>query len=198
VDTNDPSLPVIGAPYLSPADVHAMYSGPGLTAILSQIQHVPFSIESRTPQGPDEQEVFLSTLDAQVQVNGSPLVPLQMNGPVTTLVLGKTGNVTGTFDTEMLSMSLTGNSAFGPVMVRESPTRPSLGKTSITDIGGGLYHIDSFFDVFTELSVDGGQTWMPDSSGPARVNLFPEPSIALSMSLGMLLLAARKRRTTQA
>jgi hypothetical protein len=49
-------------------------------------------------------------------------------------------------------------------MIRESPTLPSLGQTSITDLGGGLYQIDSFFDVFTELSIDGGNTWLPADS----------------------------------
>ena len=35
-----------------------------------------------------------------------------------------------------------------------------LGQISILDIGGGLYEIGGFFDVYTELSVDGGQTWI--------------------------------------
>jgi hypothetical protein len=81
----------------------------------------------------------------------------------------------------MLSMSLTG----GGVMIRESPTRASTGKTSITDIGGGMYHIDSFFDVFTELSIDGGATWIPKSGlrgTPVYLGGVPEPStIALAM-----------------
>jgi hypothetical protein len=57
----------------------------------------------------------------------------------------------GTFDTEMLSMNLVG----GPLMIRESPSKASLGKTTITGSGGGPYMIDSFFDVFTELSLGG-------------------------------------------
>ena len=61
----------------------------------------------------------------------------------------------------MLSMNLTGPPG---VMIRESPTRQSTGKTSIIDIPGPMWHIDSFFDVFTELSVDGGLTWMPNTA----------------------------------
>ncbi len=64
------------------------------------------------------------------------------------------------FDTEMLSMTLTTHTAFGPLMIRESPTLPSRGQTSVCGSTGN-YHIDSFFDVFTELSVDGGQSWSP-------------------------------------
>ncbi|MGH7729772.1 MAG: hypothetical protein ACRENJ_00810 [Candidatus Eiseniibacteriota bacterium] len=57
------------------------------------------------------------------------------------------------FDTEMLQLDLSGGGL--PVMIRESPVLPSLGKT----LQNGNYQIDSFFDVFTELSLDGGQTW---------------------------------------
>ena len=80
-----------------------------------------------------------------------PSFPMTANGRVQTVAYGKgPTNVTGTFQTEMLGMSLIGT---GGVMIRESPTLQSLGQTKITDIGGGLYHIDSFFDVFTELSL---------------------------------------------
>ena len=44
-------------------------------------------------------------------------------------------------------------------MLRESPTLQSLGRTGIEPVAGGGFKIDSFFDVFTEISLDGGQTW---------------------------------------
>jgi hypothetical protein len=44
-------------------------------------------------------------------------------------------------------------------MLRESPTLQSTGITTLTSLGGGQYEIGSFFDVFTELSLDGGATW---------------------------------------
>ena len=69
------------------------------------------------------------------------------------------------FDTEMLQLDIQG----GPLLIRESPTLQSTGKTAITNLGGS-YQIDSFFDIFTELSVDGGQTWHPstDASGASH------------------------------
>jgi hypothetical protein len=97
-------------------------------------------------------------------------------------VFGKIGNVTGTFNTEMLALSLSGTSPFGPYMVRESPTLATLGQTSITNIGGGLYHIDSFFDVFTELSLDGGNSWIPSDTS-THVVLEPEPASAGLLAL---------------
>ena len=81
---------------------------------------------------------------------------------------------TRTFTTEMVSLDLT---AVGPpVMLRESPTLQSLGQTAITDQGGGLFQISSFFDVFVELSLDNGQTWLPENASPYRLSNVPEPA----------------------
>jgi hypothetical protein len=173
--TSDPSLPPVGGKYLTPDAVHATYSGPGLLVVLQKPEHVPFAGHTSATPGGDEIEDFPSTLTGTGTVNGSPPIPINLAGPVQTIVFGKIGNVTGTFETEMLSMDLTGSTPMGDeIMIRESPTLLSLGVTKITDIGGGLYRIESFFDVFTELSVDGGSTWIP-SSGSTHVDLVPEP-----------------------
>ena len=84
-------------------------------------------------------------------------------------------------------------------MILESPTLWSFGQTTITDIGGGQYHIDSFFDIFTELSLDGGSTWLP-SAGSTRIELGPNalqqvvPEPAALGLLGVALLGWRQRR----
>jgi hypothetical protein len=65
------------------------------------------------------------------------------------------------FDTEMLMLSIQGGTAPSGMRLRESPTLPSRGRLSIENVGGGQFRVDSFFDVFVELSVDSGQTWMP-------------------------------------
>jgi hypothetical protein len=162
----DPSLPVVypDGVYRTPAQIHATFHGPGLAIVLTNIEHRPFSPVLRDNNGVDEFEQFNSQLVGQISLDGGPFQPIQATGPVQTEVLGKVGNVAGTFQTEMLSMTLNA----GPIMIRESPTLASLGQTSITDLGGGLYQIDSFFDVFTELSMDGGNTWLP-ADGPVHV-----------------------------
>ena len=199
--TSSANLPPDGV-YLS-LDIHQIYGGAALQFLLSLPMHAPYANLAIVTHGgngttvgspADEIEDFPSTLDAEMEVksNGNPMGQghIQANGPVETIVYGKIGNVTGTFDTEMLSMSLSGNSPLGPFMIRESPTKQSTGQTKITDIGGGLYQIDSFFDVFTELSIAGGP-WMPGHSNEGgefipgsetsgRVTLVPEPT---SMSL---------------
>jgi hypothetical protein len=197
VDAPSSDLPPIvpDNEYLAPQDVHARYSGPALEIVLSRLEHQPFAGQST--DGPDgERHHFDSEARGEISVNGSEPQPFTAIGPVDTIAYGRCPTCdTGTFDTEMLQMTLNGNSPFGPFMIRESPTLPSLGKTSITDIGGGMYHIDSFFDVFTELSLDGGQTWMP-SDGGIRVFLggVPEPASFVLLALGLLGSAGMVRR----
>ena len=63
------------------------------------------------------------------------------------------------FDVEILSLNLTTVPPVAGVMLRESPTLKSTGKTTVQRVASGGYRIGSFFDVFTEISLDGGQTW---------------------------------------
>jgi len=69
------------------------------------------------------------------------------------------------FDTEMLALNLSGGSLPQAVMLRESPTKQSLGRTSLRLAPDNQYRISSFFDIFTEMSLDGGQSWSPCSNG---------------------------------
>ena len=82
-------------------------------------------------------------------------------------------------------MNLSGDSPIGPITIREAPASVSDGQIEITDLGGGLYHIDSFFDVFTELTVDGGGEWLTADS-PTRFELVPEPATICLFGLGIL------------
>jgi hypothetical protein len=206
VDQPNPDLPPAGV-YLTPDQVHATYTGANLAIVLDAVQHRPFADKARRTDvpnpagGTDQIEDFPSDLHGMVSVNGSPMMPFDMQGPVQTLVHGKSAtNPTGTFQTEMLQMNLSGTSPFGQIMVRESPTLQSLGETRIMPTGGGNFHVDSFFDVFTELSTDGGQTWIP-SQGPSHVNLVPEPSSVVLCGLGLIgigIMAVRRKTGREA
>ncbi len=104
---------------------------------------------------------------------------------------GGGGGSGGSYDTEMLAMNLTGSypGSGGPIpfMIRESPTLASMGEHTVTPLSDGTFQIDSFFDVFTELSLDGGQTFIP-SGGPIHLDLTgisPEPSSMALAGLGL-------------
>lgn len=69
--------------------------------------------------------------------------------------------------------------------LRESPTITSPGHVTVDPLPGGLFRIDSFFDIFTEISIDGGQTWVP-GSGPMHLTSIPEPSSLILATLGLI------------
>jgi hypothetical protein len=144
----------------------------------------------RESDGDDELETFDCLLTAME--TDQELGWLLLTGPVQTRTTDRGLSTTGTFATEIVSMSLSGSSTIGTIKIRQDPERASYGSTEITDLGGGLYHIDSFFDVFTELSVDGGSNWI-DSGNSTRMFLTPEPATLALFGLGALALL-RKRR----
>ena len=75
------------------------------------------------------------------------------------------------FNTEMLQLDISGGNLPGGVMVRESPSKASLGRTSVRLLSNGQDDISSFFDVSTEVTLDGGQSWSPATNGPVRMEL---------------------------
>lgn len=142
---------------------HAKYADGTNVYDLSDPRHSKFTGCTPPPvsiPGSCTLDAFGSFVFAQLAVNAGP--PMPVNGPANVQVQVCFSHQTGPtrfFDTEMLQLDIMG----GPLLIRESPTRASLGKTAITDLGGGIHQIDSFFDIFTELSVDGGQTWLPST-----------------------------------
>jgi len=76
------------------------------------------------------------------------------------------------FDTEMLQLDISGGTMPAGMLIRESPSQASNGQTQDLSQGGGQFRIDSFFDVFVELSTDSGQSWVPASQAE-RVTLGP-------------------------
>jgi hypothetical protein len=85
------------------------------------------------------------------------------------------------FDTEMLALNLAGGSLPADVMLRESPTLASTGTTKIKRVADGSYRISSFFDIFTEISLDGGATWTRSATS-SRVSLYNPPAAHLFAS----------------
>ena len=80
-------------------------------------------------------------------------------------------------------------SYFRGIWLRESPSIPSPGQTTIEHEQDGSYEISSFFDIFVEISLDGGQFWsQPVNNTPLRVTIdpLPEPSSLMSLLAGIV------------
>jgi hypothetical protein len=110
----------------------------------------------------------LATIPARVQFDvssdgGSTWQTVCASADLTARIVA-TG-LTDPFDAEILGLDLTPADLPGGLRLRESPSLPSLGRTTVTPAPGG-YMIDSFFDVFLECSVDGGGTWLPADRAP--------------------------------
>jgi len=176
--------------FYSAQGVHAIFPGP---IDFSNPVHRCFeNVQTTTNPGTgDETEIFDSTLEGIFDDGSGPQL-VTLTGPVEVLVKGKGSSNSGHWDTEMVALSLSGTAGGVSIEIRESPSLPSPGETRVDDLGGGLYEIDSFFDVFTELSVNGGP-FQPQSNEAARMAV-PEPGRLLMLLSGLPLLYWMTRR----
>jgi hypothetical protein len=115
-------------------------------------------------QQADDAQGPYADLDAQ------PVSPLLLTQPARQKFfrVRLTGPPT-TFDTELLQLDIAGGNLPAGMLLRESPTLPSTGATTIYPLPAGGYFISSYFDVFTELSTDNGTSWAPCTNAPPRM-----------------------------
>lgn len=164
--------------YQYTAYLHQHY---GNTVDLSNPSHHGFTNCFPPPAnlGDSTTHTFGSTATATVNVIG--VVTFTMNAPAQVTVkvhmLNQSGN-SRYFSNEMLQLDISGGNLPAGTLIRQSPVKASKGLTNIQN-NGGLYTINSYFDVWTELSMDNGQTWTPcDTSG--RMTLANTPFLSLS------------------
>ncbi len=175
-----PKLPPPDGVYLGPAQWFARYAN-GI--IITNVTQRAFTqAQLPPPPGGTQTESFGSTVEGEISTNGgatfSPLsTPADSQVRVTSMI---DSGSTRFFDTEMLQLDISGGNLPAGVMVRESPTKASVGRTSVR-VSGSDYRISSFFDVFTEITLDGGATWSPSIAGPGTLALSPNPA-AISVS----------------
>jgi len=115
--------------------------------------------------------------------------------------ISPTGDTTGSWDTEIIAMSLTGpHPNHETIVIRESPTKQSLGTQSLgtqslSDVVNDIFQLDSSFDIWTEVSIDGGPFLeAADSFTLDITGVLPEPSSGVLGLAGILGLGALNRR----
>jgi len=86
------------------------------------------------------------------------------------------------FDTEMLSLNVSGGTLPPGVLIREDSGKPSRGQTTARAANGG-YRISSFFDVWLQMSEDNGTTWY-GADNPATVGLILPTSYSVTLAAG--------------
>ncbi|MDW8309910.1 MAG: HYR domain-containing protein, partial [Verrucomicrobiales bacterium] len=174
---SSPDLPPIPGQYVSPREFHQRYAN-GI--IIRNIRHWRFT-QNQAPPPPGQEQVhrFNSVLDMEVsRGDGAPFDRVSVPASVEVRVRStqEAGN-TRYFETEMLALNLVGST----MRVRESPTRASSGRTSVRQVPEGGFRISSFFDIFTEISLDGGNTWVA-ALAPGRVVLEVPPVSPLEIA----------------
>jgi hypothetical protein len=87
------------------------------------------------------------------------------------------------FDTELVAFDLGESGLPAGVLVRESPGRVSPGRATITTLTRGRHRVESYFDVWLEISLDGGRSWSP-AAAAVRMSIGPEAVPRRGISAG--------------
>jgi hypothetical protein len=168
-----PNLPPLGGQYVDMQDSFASYACGIMfkNVILSE----PTAGVSPPPPGTSITHSFGAEVAGLVSTDGGEIWSA-FTAPANVtfhIVSGIDSGSTRNFDTEIYQLDVSGGSLPMDIMIRESPTHASVGHTSIRNNGDGTYTISSFFDVYTEISLDGGVDWCPSSVPAAHIVLDP-------------------------
>ena len=126
---------------------------------------------------------------------GAALGTLLLTGPIDITYFGRSAlDALGTFNSQITFLNFTGSFAGHTAAALLNPLNASVGVTSVSQLNENQFRIDSFFDVFAELSIDGG----PFIPGPVRhADLVPEPGTFIPGLLAVAGFAAYwKRRSS--
>jgi hypothetical protein len=179
------SLPAAGAYH---GGTHVFLDG---RATLTCSSHGSFTSSVDPPRGPGTTTIadYFATFTGELSLK-PPLVPSAAVHPIAGRVhmteriafAERRGSVQ-VFDTEMVVVDLQGAGMPENVMVRESPALGSSGRTTITTLARGRYRVESYYDVWLEISLDGGKSWNR-AAAPVRMSIAPAAGARRGISAG--------------
>jgi len=163
-----PSLPPVGGAYQAMTDAEYNFGG-GLDVDARFTSIAPIAgTNTQTFFGGSEFDSYQATVAGVVSATGpgGTFSPFTLTASITTDTIGRTSDTQlGTFDSVVTAFDFTtsvggGNTVTGKL----APSSLSTGQTTISTAGSD-FRIHSFFDIFTEISLDGG-AFVPNT-GPS-------------------------------
>jgi hypothetical protein len=126
-----------------------MQANRGVKSVSKPVPYYPGAGDDSFPTGGNVTLVLNGMGSSNVTLNGPTTIHRSSPCPG----CGPGGR--DTIETEITDMDLTGNASFGPVHIRESPSRPSMGQIRQQSPGTD-FPADSFFDIFVEIETPMG------------------------------------------
>jgi|GEM_PF-4301428 len=166
-----PELPPAEGEYVSLPGSYAAYPQ---GVMISNVVHRGFSRSyPPPPPGSAETNSFDSTVEMLVlSPDGLGWQPVLAQARWTVRIASLQDQAdTRYFDTEVLQLDIYGGDLPPHMRFRQNPFKASTGRTSQRSLLIEQFGISSFFDVFTQLSTDGGLTWQSCSTGPLTLVL---------------------------
>jgi len=205
---SSPSLPPQSGAYTTNTSCFPNL-GPGVCIVGGSLHGFTGTTSTFDNSGQSIDSSITLTADVYTDVNNMPgtlIAPVLLQGPIGILYVGRmTDTELGTFTSNLTELDLKGT--FHGVMTHTieimlnpmmSSTGPTTVQSTISMAPDGQFQVSSFFDVFAEISIDGGQFMPAPSSRTFTLTPTPEPRSVSLLALGVLGVLGKLRRRLRA